>query len=105
MAQCDEGYSRDSDVSAGGTVASKIAERIETLEVRLRQLKAKQQRIEARRRSLESRRSRREDTRRKILVGAIVLAKVDQGVLAESTLRGWLDKALTRGDDRALFGL
>jgi len=40
------------------------------------QLKAKQQRIESRRRSLESRRARREDTRRKILVGAIVLTKV-----------------------------
>ena len=86
-------------------MATKIAERIETLEERLKQLKAKQQRIEARRRSLESRRSRRDDTRRKILVGAIVLAKVEQGVLQESVLRGWLDQALTREDDRALFGL
>jgi hypothetical protein len=34
------------------------------------------------------------------LAGAIVLAKVDQGVLAESTLQGWLDTALTRQDDR-----
>jgi hypothetical protein len=86
-------------------VTSHITERIETLEGRLRQLKAKQQRIEARQRSLASRRTRRDDTRRKILVGAIVLAKVDQDVLSESTLRGWLDKALTRSDDRALFGL
>jgi hypothetical protein len=86
-------------------VASQITERIETLEGRLRQLKAKQQRIEARRRSLESRRTRRDDTRRKILVGAIVLAKVEQGVLEESVLRGWLKDALTRPDDRALFGL
>jgi len=43
--------------------------------------------------------------RRKILVGAIVLAKIDQEVLPEKELRGWLDKALTRTDDRALFGL
>jgi hypothetical protein len=86
-------------------VTSHITERIETLEGRLRQLKAKQQRIEARQRSLASRRTRRDDTRRKILVGAIVLAKVDQDVLSESTLRGWLDNALTRSDDRALFGL
>jgi hypothetical protein len=61
--------------------------------------------MEARRRSLESRRSRWDDTRRKILVGAIVLAKVEQGVLEESVLRGWLKGALTRADDRALFGL
>jgi len=86
-------------------VAAKIAERIEALEERVRQLKAKQQRIDARRRTLESRRARTADTRRKILVGAVVLAKVDQGVLQESVLRGWLDGALERPDDRALFGL
>ena len=84
---------------------AKITERIETLEERLKQLKAKQQQIEARRRTLASRRTRREDTRRKILVGAIVLAKVDQGVLEESVLRAWLKTALKRPDDRALFNL
>jgi hypothetical protein len=46
-----------------------------------------------------------DDTRRKILVGAIVLAKVEQGVLAESVLRRWLDAALSRPDDRELFNL
>jgi hypothetical protein len=86
-------------------VGSKIAERIESLEERVRQLKARQQRIEARWRSIESRRARRDDTRRKILVGAIVLAKVEQGVLAESVLRGWLEGALERDEDRALFDL
>jgi len=44
-----------------------------------------------RRRRTEARRSRRDDTRRKILVGAVVLAKVEQGVLEESVLWGWLD--------------
>jgi hypothetical protein len=88
-----------------GAVVQKINERIEALEERLKQLKARQQRIDARRRSLESRRSRRDDTRRKILVGAIVLAKVDQGALDESVLRGWLKGGLTRADDKALFGL
>ena len=34
-------------------------------------------------RTVEARRSRRDDTRRKIVVGAIVLAKVEQGVLEE----------------------
>ena len=37
--------------------------------------------------------------------GAIVLARVEQGLLEESVLRGWLDGALDRADDRALFGL
>jgi hypothetical protein len=86
-------------------MASKLSDRIETLEERLKQLKAKQQRIEARQRTLASRRARRDDTRRKILVGAIVLAKVDQGVLDQTVLRGWLKGALKRPDDKALFGL
>jgi len=34
-----------------------------------------------------------------------VLAKVEQGVIQESVLRGWLSGALTRADNRALFGL
>lgn len=86
-------------------MVAKIDEKIQTLEERLKQLKAKQQRVAAHKRTLESRRSRRDDTRRKILVGAIVLAKVEQGVIDESMLRGWLQGALTRPDDRALFGL
>jgi hypothetical protein len=80
-------------------------QRIAAIELRLRQLKCQQQRVEARRRHLAARLARKEDTRRKILVGAVVLAKVDQGVIEESVLRGWLNGALTRSDDRALFGL
>jgi hypothetical protein len=38
-------------------------------------------------------------------VGAIVLAKVDQGVMDEALLREWLGKALTREEDRGLFDL
>lgn len=57
------------------------------------------------RRSLGSRQARCVGTRGRILVGAIVLAKVEQGVLEESVLRGWLKGALSRPDDRALFGL
>jgi hypothetical protein len=83
----------------------RLTERIETLEQRLTQLKCKQQRLDARRRAVQSRKHRREETRRKILIGAVVLAKVEQGVLQEGVLRSWLDGALTRPDDRGLFGL
>jgi hypothetical protein len=38
-------------------------------------------------------------------VGAIILAKVERGDMDEKALRAMLDKALTRADDRALFGL
>jgi hypothetical protein len=45
-------------------------ERIAALELKLKQLKAQQQRKDARARSVETKRSRREEMRRKFLVGA-----------------------------------
>ena len=83
----------------------KLDERIATLQERLQQLKARQQRIAARQKSLESSRQRKIDTRRKILVGAMLLARVEQGRTSEAELRAWLDEVLTRPDDRALFDL
>jgi hypothetical protein len=43
--------------------------------------------------------------RRKFLVGAIVLAKVEDGSLDRKILNGWLALAITRTEDRALFDL
>jgi hypothetical protein len=87
------------------TEMPKIVERIGVLEERLKQLKAKQQKIDARRRALETRQARQADTRRKFLAGAIVLAKVERGELLDAQFREWLDEALTRPEDRALFDL
>ena len=81
----------------------KRTDKIAQLEEKLRQLKAREQAVEARQRTLESRRKRKDDTRRKILVGAIVLAKVEQGEFPPERLQSWLDAALTRADDRGLF--
>jgi hypothetical protein len=80
-------------------------ERIQALEAKLKQLKVVQQRKEARARTVEGRRTRREELRRKILVGAVVLAKVEAGEIEETTLKQWLHPALTKPEDRALFGL
>ncbi len=84
---------------------TKLDAKIDGLETRLKALKAQKQRAEARQRTLNSRRERREDTRRKILVGAVVLAKVEQGALDRAQLIRWLEGALVREDDRRLFGL
>ena len=84
---------------------SNLDDRIATLSGKLKQLRAQQQRIAARQKSIESQRQRKADTRRKILVGAIVLARIEQGRLSEAELRGWMDEALTRPEDRALFDL
>ena len=84
---------------------AKLDERIAGLESRLQQLKTRQARLEARKRALASRRARADDTRRKILAGAIVLAKLEEGELDKRQFRRWLDKALNRAEDRALFDL
>ena len=84
---------------------SKLNDRVAALEERLKQLKAKQQQVDARKRAFDARQARKNDTRRKILAGAIVLAKVEHGVFADAQFRKWMDEALTRDDDRALFNL
>ena len=83
----------------------RLLERITQAEERLKQLKAEQQRIEARRRSTEQQHRRQDETRRRILVGAVVLARVEAGLCPEAELQAWLDAALTRPQDRRLFDL
>lgn len=82
-----------------------LDERIERLEQQLKEAKARKKMIEARRRAIEARKNRRADTRRKILVGALILAKVERGEYPQEQLLAMLDQALTRPDDRALFEL
>jgi len=84
---------------------AKLEQRISEMEARLRELRAQQQRITARERALSATRQRKADTRRKILVGAIVLAKVERGEFSDAKLREWLDESLARQDDRMLFDL
>ena len=83
----------------------KLDDRISSLETKLKQLKTRQARIDARKKSLASRRARQDDTRRKILLGATVLARIDRGELDQTTVNTWLKAALTRPGDRLLFDL
>ena len=82
-----------------------IDERIATLEAKLKQEKARKQLIEARKRAAESKLKRSQDTRRKILIGAAILGKVERGEWPKDKLLAMLDVTLTRPDDRALFDL
>ena len=65
------------------------------------QLKAQIQDAKARERTLEKKR----DTRRKILVGAAVMAQVERGDWPERDLKMMMDGFLTRENERELFGL
>jgi hypothetical protein len=83
----------------------KLDDQISTLQERLKQLKLRQQRADARKRAIETMRERKAETRRQFVVGSVILAKVQEGVMDPMQLRDWLDETLTRTDDRALFHL
>lgn len=75
-------------------------------EDRLQKLRAKRQEMSAKiRRELgrDRMRKRRQETRRKIIAGALVLAEKDPAI--QAWLARTVAKAVTRDDDRALFGL
>jgi hypothetical protein len=80
-------------------------DRIRSIDQRLARLRAERSRLVARVSSTE----RKRDTRRKIIVGAAVLAAVEHnGIPALRTtreLREWLDARLTRPHDRDVFDL
>lgn len=82
-----------------------IEARIAKLEERLKQEKAKKAKLVAQQKAAESKKKRAEDTRRKILVGAAILAKVERGEWPEDKLRQMMDQVLTKDADRVLFGL
>lgn len=82
-----------------------IDDKISKLEAQLKQAKAQRQMVEARKRAAAAKLTRQQDTRRKVLVGAVILAKVERGEWPREKLLAMLDSTLTRADDRALFEL
>ena len=49
--------------------------------------------------------ARKRDTRRKILLGAMVLDRVARGEMAETVVKADMDRFLERDQERALFDL
>ena len=82
-----------------------IEARIKAQEEKLKQLKSIKQRIEASRRSAAAKITRQQDTRRKVLAGAMVLEMMERDEGNRQRFMQRLDSYLTRSDDRALFGL
>jgi ectoine hydroxylase-related dioxygenase (phytanoyl-CoA dioxygenase family) len=93
----------------GRTVMSKIVETIEEQirkqKEKLDQLKARKTAIEARAKASEAKKNRANDTRKKILVGAAVLAQIENNPEGQERTKQMLDKFLTKESDRKLFGL
>ncbi|KXB17340.1 hypothetical protein [Xylella fastidiosa] len=76
-------------------------ERLKALELKQAQIKAQIQAIKAR----DTAQERKDDTRRKVLIGSVVLKLIKDGKLEQAQINQWLDDALTAIRDRALFGL
>jgi len=87
------------------TNIEKAQQRVKDLEDKLKQAKALKQKAEARVKTAEAKQKRADDTRRKILVGAAILAKVERGEWPKDKMLEMMGQQLTRDDDRALFDL
>ena len=82
-----------------------IEDKIKALEEKLKQAKAQKAKIEARKKAIETKVHRSQDTRRKVLAGAMVLEMMERDEATRQRFMERLDKYLTRADDRALFDL
>lgn len=84
---------------------SALEERIKAAELKLKQLKAHAQKIEAQKRTTEAKKERAADTRRKILIGSMMLEHMSKNEPTKTNIMNKLNAYLTRTDDRALFDL
>ncbi len=76
-------------------------DRIKELESKKKQIEARIQKLKA----IESTKNRKEDTRRKILLGAMVMKLIEKGYWSQEEIYQQLDKFLDKQLDRQLFGL
>src|SRR5512147_2131267 len=76
-------------------IMSDLDTRLEAAKKRVKQLQAQKAVLEVRKRTAEAKRQRIEDTRRKILLGATILAKVQRGEWPELRMLDLLDRELT----------
>lgn len=84
---------------------NKIEERIQKQEDELKRLKALKRKAESRKRAVEREKQRKNDTRKKILIGACMLKITEDNQENHDKLMLQLDRFLTSDRDRELFGL
>ena len=84
--------------------AENIEKKIEAHLEKLKQLKAQKQAIEARERTKKKEQERKDDTRRKILLGSYLIKKMQNEANKEKILAE-LNEYLTENRDRQLFDL
>lgn len=82
-----------------------IDEKIKALETKLKQEKAKKQKLESMKRAAETKAQRSKDTRKKILLGAFLMNRMEKIPEYAAKVMPGLSDFLKRDDDRVLFGL
>lgn len=85
--------------------AETLEKKIEAQLEKLKQLKARKQAIEARERSKQKEQERKDDTRRKILLGSYLIKKMQDNPVNKDKILAELNDYLTEDRDRQLFGL
>ena len=84
---------------------AKQEERLKQQEERLKQLKAQKQAKDAREKAKQKEQDRKDDTRRKILIGACMMKLAEDNPEANDRMLKQLDRFLTEERDRKLFDL
>lgn len=82
-----------------------IEKKIEAQLEKLKQLKAQKQAIEARERTKQKEQERKDDTRRKILLGSYLIKKMNANEANKEKILAELNEYLTEDRDRQLFNL
>ena len=82
-----------------------LDKKIEAQLEKLKQLKAQKQAIEARQRAKQKEQDRKDDTRRKILLGSYLIKKMESNEANKQKILADLNEYLTEDRDRKLFNL
>ena len=85
--------------------AENIEKKIEAQLEKLKQLKAQKQAIESRERTKKKEQERKDDTRRKILLGSYLIKKMQANEANKEKILAELNEYLTEDRDRQLFDL
>ena len=85
--------------------AETLEKKIEAQLEKLKQLKARKQAIEAREKSKQKEQERKDDTRRKILLGSYLIKKMQSNEANKEKILAELNEYLTEDRDRQLFDL
>jgi len=86
-------------------MATAIEQKIEALEAKLKQAKAHKRALEARQKATVTKAERALDTRKKILLGAMLANEMERSQEAKNNILGRLNGFLKSDKDREIFGL